>query len=258
MIDETARIHPSAKIAKNVEIGPFTVIGKDVEIGEGTWIGPHVVIQGPTKIGSHNKIFQFASIGGDPQDKKYQGEVTSLEIGDHNVIREYCTLNRGTVQGNTVTRMGSHNLLMANTHVAHDCTLGNHIVIANNTAMAGHVTVKDYVILGGFTAIHQFCTVGEYCFTGGGSLVSKDIIPYVMVIPGERRAIPVGINSEGLKRHGFTPEEITQIQRAYKIIYRKGLSLKDAIEQLQEMVKDAPKVKLMLDFIQQPGRGIVG
>lgn len=258
MIDTQARIHPNAKIAPDVHIGPWTIIGDNVEIGSGTWIGPHVVIEGPTKIGANNKIYQFASIGGDPQDKKYKGEETGLEIGDSNVIREYCSLNRGTIQGNKVTRIGNHNLLMANVHVAHDCVIENHAVIANNTAMAGHVTIKDHVTLAGFTAVHQFCTIGEYCFTGGGSLVSKDIPPYVMVVPGERRAIAVGVNSEGLKRHGFTPEEITQIQRAYKIIYRKGLPLKEAIAQLQEMVAEAPRVQLMLDFIQQPGRGIVG
>lgn len=258
MIDTQARIHPSAKIAADVEIGPWTTIGEDVEIGSGTWVGPHVVIEGPTKIGKNNKIYQFASVGGAPQDKKYQGEATSLEIGDNNVIREYCTLNRGTIQGNKVTKIGNDNLLMANVHVAHDCILGNHIVIANNSAMGGHVTIKDRSILSGFVAIHQFCTIGEYSFISGGSLVTKDILPYVLVAPGERRATVVGVNSEGLKRNGFTSDEITQVQRAYKIIYRKGLPLKEAIEQLQEMVKDAPRVQLMLDFIQQPGRGIVG
>ncbi|MFA6038013.1 MAG: acyl-ACP--UDP-N-acetylglucosamine O-acyltransferase [Legionellales bacterium] len=258
MIDSQARIHPNAKIAPDAHIGPWTIIGEHVEIGSGTWIGSHVVIEGPTKIGANNKIFQFASIGGEPQDKKYQGEQTSLEIGDHNVIREYCTLNRGTVQGGKVTQIGNHNLLMANVHVAHDCKLGDHIVIANNSAMGGHVTVNDRAILSGFVAIHQFCTIGEFSFISGGSLVTKDILPYVLVAPGERRATVIGVNSEGLKRHGFTSEEITQVQRAYKIIYRKGLPLKEAVAQLQEMVKEAPRVQLMLDFIQQPGRGIVG
>lgn len=257
MVNEHALIHPSAKIAPDVEIGPWTRIGADVEIGAGTWIGSHVVIEGPTKIGAHNQIHPFASIGGAPQDKKYKGEVTWLEMGDHNVIREYCSLNRGTVQGNNVTRIGNNNLLMANVHVAHDCIIGNHIVIANNSAMGGHVTIKDWAILSGFTAIHQFCTIGEYSFTSGGSLVVKDIPPYLLVSPDKRRAIAVGINSEGLKRNGFTPEEIMQIQRAFKVVYRKGLSLKDAIAQLQEMVTEAPRVQLMLDFIQQPGRGIV-
>jgi UDP-N-acetylglucosamine acyltransferase len=257
MIDTQAQIHPSAKIAADVQIGAWTSIGADVEIGPGTWIGSHVVIEGPTKIGAHNKIYPFASIGGAPQDKRYQGEVTWLEIGDHNVIREYCSLNRGTVQGNNATRIGHYNLLMANVHVAHDCTIGDHVVIANNSAMAGHVTIRDRAILSGFTAIHQFCTIGEYSFISGGSLVVKDIPPYLLVVPGERRATAVGINSEGLKRNGFSSEEITQVQRAYKVIYRKGLPLKEAIVQLQEMVKDAPRVQLLLDFIQQPGRGIV-
>lgn len=257
MINTQALIHPSAKIADDVQIGPWSSIGADVEIGPGTWIGSHVVIEGPTKIGANNKIHPFASVGGASQDKHYKGEHTWLEIGDHNVIREYCSLNRGTVQGNKVTRIGNHNLLMANVHVAHDCTLGDHIVIANNSAMAGHVTIKDRAILSGFTAIHQFCTVGEYSFISGGSLVVKDIPPYLLIVPDSRRASAAGINSEGLKRNGFTPEEITQIQRAYKIIYRKGLSLKDAITQLQDMVAEAPRVQLLLDFIQQPGRGIV-
>ncbi len=258
MIDERAIIHPSAKIASDVEIGPWTTIGENVEIGSGTWVGSHVVIGGPTKIGAHNKIYPFASVGLAPQDKRYQGEVTWLEIGDHNVIREYCSLNRGTVQGNNATRIGNHNLLMANVHVAHDCTVGDHVVIANNSAMAGHVTIKDRAILSGFTAVHQFCTIGEYSFTSGGSLVVKDIPPYLLVAPDKRRTMAIGINSEGLKRNGFTPEQIIQIQRAFKVIYRKGLALKDAITQLEAMAKETPEIQLMVDFLQQPGRGIVG
>lgn len=258
MIDERALIHPSAKIAPDAQIGPWTSIGADVEIGANTWVGSHVVIEGPTKIGANNKIYSFASIGGAPQDKRYQGEVTWLEIGDNNVIREYCSLNRGTVQGNNATRIGNSNLLMANVHVAHDCTIGDHVVIANNSAMAGHVTIKDRAILSGFTAVHQFCTIGEYSFISGGSLVVKDVPPFLLIVPDNRRSTAAGINSEGMKRNGFSAEDIQQVQRAFKLIYRKGLPFKEALAQLEIMSKDTPALQLMLDFLQQPGRGIVG
>jgi len=257
VIDERAVIHPSAKIASDVQIGPWTLIGPDVEIDSGCWIGPHVVINGPTRIGKNNKIYQFASVGEAPQDKRYQNEETRLEIGDHNTIREYCTLNRGTVQGASVTRIGSYNLLMANVHIAHDCVIGDRIVFANNTALAGHVIVKSYAILSGFTAIHQYCQIGEYSFISGGSLVTKDVPPYFLVTAGERRASATGINSEGLRRNGFSAEAITALQRAFRILYRKGLPLKEAMSQLQEMTATYPEVQLLVDFLFQSKRGII-
>ena len=200
MIDTRALIHPKAELASDVEVGPYTVIGPDVMIGEGSWIGPHVVINGPTRIGRHNKIFQFASVGEIPQDKKYGGEPTLLEIGDRNVIREFCTLNRGTAQGGGVTRIGSDNWIMAYVHIAHDCQIGNHTIFANNASLAGHVVIEDHVILGGFTQVHQFCALGAHCFTAFGSGIAKDVPPYVMV--AGHPAEPHGLNVEGLRRRG--------------------------------------------------------
>lgn len=255
MIDSHAVIHPKAELASDVEVGPYTVIGSDVVIGEGSWIGPHVVINGPTRIGRQNKIFQFASVGEIPQDKKFGGEPTLLEIGDRNVIREFCTLNRGTVQGGGVTRIGNDNLIMSYVHIAHDCQVGNHVIFANNASLAGHVVIEDYVILGGFSQVHQFCSLGAHCFTAFGSGIAKDVLPYVMV--SGHPAAPHGLNLEGLRRRGFTAETIAHLRRAYKILYRSKLTLKEAIEQLMEMVGECPEVGLMVDFLEKSTRGIV-
>jgi UDP-N-acetylglucosamine acyltransferase len=254
-------IHPSAiiddlaGIAEGVSVGPFCVIGPDVEIGAGTVIGPHVVIRGPTRIGRENRIFQFASIGEDPQDKKYQGEITRLEIGDRNVIREYSTVHRGTIQDKSVTRLGDDNLLMAYTHVAHDCVIGNGVIMANGASLAGHVTVDDCAILGGFSLVHQFCRIGRYSFSGMGSVISRDIPPYVMV--GGSPTRPRGINSVGMERRGFDAESILQIKRAFKLIYKSRLKLEEAIESLTAMAEQSSEVIPLLEFLKQSGRSIL-
>lgn len=255
MIDKQAIIDPSARIAENVTIGPWTMIGANVEIGEGSWIGPHAVIKGRTRIGKHNKIYQFASIGEDPQDKKYAGEDTLLEIGDHNVIRECCTINRGTVQAGGVTRIGDDNLFMACVHIAHDCIIGNHVIFANHASLAGHVIVQDYAIFSGFSGVHQFCTIGAHSFLGGGTLVGKDVLPYIIAHGHEAKAF--GLNTEGLKRRGFSNEVINNLRRAYKIIFRMNLTVGQAIEQLNEVLPECPEIGLMIEMLQQSSRGIL-
>jgi UDP-N-acetylglucosamine acyltransferase len=254
VIHETAIIDPTARIGKNVEIGPYSVIGANVEIGDDNWIGPHVVIQGPAKIGNGNKFFQFSSIGADPQDKKYRGEHTWLEIGDRNVIREFCTFNRGTAQAFT-TKIGSDNLFMAYVHIAHDCVVGNHTIFANNASLAGHVTVEDYVIMSAFSGVFQFCRVGSHSFAAMSSMVEKDVPPFVKV--AGYCAKPYGLNTVGMKRRGFSAETMLNLRRAYKIIYRKGLTVKDALAQLTQMLADCPEIQLFIDFIQHSERGIV-
>lgn len=255
MIHSSAIIDPSARLADDVEVGPWTVIGPQVEIGSGTKINSHVVIKGPAKIGSGNHIFQFASIGEDCQDKKYNGEPTELLIGNNNVFREGCTVHRGTVQDNSVTIIGSDNLFMANVHVAHDCVVGNDNILANNCAIAGHVKMGDNIILGGFTAVHQFCVIGSHSMCGAGTVVLKDIPAFVM--SNGNSAQPHGINAEGLRRRGFSVEAIQQIKRAYKIIYRQGLKLDQAIEQLDLMVSETPEIQLLTDSLKASTRGII-
>lgn len=256
MIDDLAFIHPSASIAENVTIGPWAYIGENVSIGEGTAIGPHVVIKGPTTIGKNNKIFQFASLGECPQDKKYDNEPTELIIGDDNVIREYCNFNRGTVHGGGVTKIGSRNLFMANVHLAHDCIIGNNIIMANNTSIAGHVTIKDFAILSGYIGIHQFCLIGEYCFLSHGMLITQDVPPYMMVA-GARRKKVSGINLEGLKRHQFSKEAIRAIKETYKILYMRNLSLDEATQQLTELAKQHPEIERVVSFIAESNRGLL-
>lgn len=253
MIDARAIIDPSARIAEDVTIGPWSVVGADVEINSGTKISSHVIIKGPTKIGHNNQIFQFASVGEDSQDKKYHGEKTFLEIGNNNIIREYCSIHRGTVQGGSVTKIGNNNLFMAYSHVAHDCIIGNNIIFANYAAAAGHVTVDDYAILSGYAGVHQFCRLGAHSFLGVGTLVRKDVLPYVLV-DGQNAAV-CGLNTEGLKRRGFSADAITVLKRAYKIIFRDGLTVAQAIEQLQEL--NIPEINPMIVMLQQSKRGIV-
>ena len=255
MIHSTAIIDKSAKIDEDVAIGPYSIVGASVKIGSGTIIGPHVVVNGPTTIGKNNHIFQFASIGEAPQDKKYAGEPTRLEIGDHNVIREYCTISRGTVQDQGVTRLGNHNWIMAYVHIAHDCQIGNHIIFANSATLAGHVTIEDYVILGGFTLVHQFCRIGAHCFTGMNSVVSQDVPPFLMI--AGHMAKPYGINVEGLKRREFSSDALSGLKKAYKIIYRSGNSLEKAIAELGELGKQYNDVNYFVDFIKNSNRGIL-
>ena len=255
MIHPTAIIDESAIVANGVSIGPYSVVGSDVEIGEGTWIGPHVVINGPTRIGRDNRVFPFNSIGDIPQDKKYKGEVSSLEIGDRNTIREYCTFNRGTEHGGGVTRVGNDNWIMAYVHIAHDCQVGSGIIMANNATLAGHVTIGDHAILGGFTLVHQFCAVGAHSFSAMGTAIGKDVPPYVLV--AGQPASPRGLNSEGLKRHGFGGEKLELLRKAYKTVYRSGLKAEEAIERLNGLGAESAEVQAMATFIKSSTRGIV-
>jgi UDP-N-acetylglucosamine acyltransferase len=255
MIDSRAVISPQADIAAGVEIGPFTIIGPDVSIGAGTWVGSHAVINGPTRIGADNKIFQFASIGSAPQDKKYKGEPTRLEIGDRNVFRECVTVNRGTIHDQGVTQIGNDNLLMAYSHVAHDCRLGDQIVMANCATLGGHVEIGDWANLGGLSAVHQHTKVGAHCFIAHNAAVTRDVPPYVMAVG--RPAVPHSVNSEGLKRRGFTPEQILNIRRAYRLLYRSGLKLKAALEQLDEAAVTQAEIRPFVEFIRRSSRSIV-
>jgi len=255
VIHKQAVVDASAKIADDAQIGPFTVVGSEVSIGAGTWVGSHVVISGPTSIGRDNRLFPFAIVGAECQDKKYAGEPTRLEIGNGNVIREYCSLHRGTVQGGGVTRIGDNNWIMAYVHIAHDCVVGNDSIFANAASLAGHVVVEDNVILGGFTLVHQFCRVGAHSFTGMGSVLNRDVPPYIMV--GGPMSAPRGINSEGLKRRGFSSDRIRIIKQAYRIIYKKGLKLDEARQELSDMATDHPDIQLMVDFLSKSQRSIL-
>ncbi len=254
MIDSRAIIHPSAQLDCDVEVGPFTVIGPDVEIGAGTKIHSHAVIKGPTRIGKNNTIFQFASVGEDCQDKKYAGEPTRLEIGDNNVIREGCTIHRGTVQDQSLTKIGSNNLLMAYVHVAHDCVVGDNCIFANNTAIAGHVTVGDGVILGGLTTVHQFCQIGAYSMSAAHSAIFKDVPAFIMVSGNPAEAH--GMNFEGMRRRGWSDEVIRSLRQAYKVIYRQGLKTAQAVEVLQGMAAETSQVQLLVKSLQSSTRGI--
>jgi UDP-N-acetylglucosamine acyltransferase len=254
-IDPRASISPRARIAANVEIGAFAVIGDDVEIGPGCRIAPHVVIEGPTRIGARNRIYQFASIGAAPQDKKYKGEPTRLEIGDDNVIREFVTMNRGTTHDAGVTRVGNDNLFMAYAHVAHDCQVGSHCVLANVATLGGHVELDDWVIMGGLSAIHQFTKVGAHAFIANNAAVTRDVPPYVMAVG--QPAEPHSINSTGLSRRGFTPEQIRNIKNAYRVLYRSGLKLADAVRKLEEAAAGQPELRIFVDFIGRSTRSLV-
>lgn len=255
MIHPTAIISDSAKIADDVDIGPYAVINEDVVIGSGCKIDSHVVINGPTKIGSDNHIYQFASIGDDPQDKKYNNEPTRLTIGDRNTIREFCTISRGTSQDAGETIIGDDNWIMAYVHIAHDCTVGNKTIMANNTTLAGHVQVGDWVICGGFSGVHQFCKIGAHAFLGMYSGIHNDIPAYTLV--SGQPAKPKGINSEGLKRRDFSSDQIRNIKNAYRLVYRKGLKLAEAIEQIEAKVETQPELTLFLESLRSSERGIV-
>lgn len=255
MISEHAIIHPSAQLAEGVTVGPGTIIGEGVEIGEGSSIGPQAVILGPTKIGKRNKIFQFSSIGDEPQDITYKGEPTCLEIGDDNIIREFCMISRGTVKGGGLTRLGNHNFLMAYTHVGHDCMVGNHVVMVNYSALSGHVEVHDYANIGAYAAIHQFCRVGAYAFVARATYVTKDVLPYLMIAGHSTSAC--GINTVGLRRGGFSSAAIDCLRRAYKIIFRKGLTVQQAIAELEPFQSEYPEVLPLIDALNQSTRGIV-
>ena len=254
MIHSLAIVDPGAKLGKDVHIGAFSIIGAGVEIGSGTWIGPHVVINGPTRIGNENRIYQFSSLGEVPHHLGYKGEPTRLEIGDRNTIREYCTLNRGSAGGGGITRLGHDNFIMAYCHLAHDCQVGNRTIFANGTSLAGHVKVEDQVIFGGFTMIHQFCRVGAHAMTGISTVTFKDIPPYLLV--AGNTAVPHGLNVRGLKRRNFSEQSIEALRQAYKLVYKSGLRLSEATEQLAQVATN-PEVRHFLDFIKQSERGIV-
>lgn len=254
MIDSTAIIDKDAKLADDVSVGPYTIIGPQVEIAAGTKIEAHVMIKGPTKIGKDNHIFQFASVGEMPQDLKYGGEDTRLEIGDRNRIREFVTLNRGTVQGGGVTKIGNDNLLMAYVHLGHDCLIGDHVILANNATLAGHVIVHDHAILGGLTAVHQFSHIGSYSICAGGSMMAKDVAPFVLM--SGNFAKPYGLNIVGLKRHGFTADELLWLKRAYKEIYRKGQTNAQIIPILKEMMANCKWIQYFIDAIERSERGL--
>jgi UDP-N-acetylglucosamine acyltransferase len=254
-IHPSALIDPKAELADDVEVGPFSVIGPKVRIDSGTWVGPHVVLTGRTTIGKKNRIFQFASLGEEPQDKKYAGEDTELILGDNNYIRELCNFSRGTIQGGGKTIIGNNNWIMACVHIAHDCNLGDNIIMANNASLAGHVTVGNFAILSGYTLIHQFCIVGEHSFTSFASHVNQSIPPYVTVSGEKARA--KGVNTEGLKRRGYTPEQVQQVRRAYKVLYRSGLPLEEARLKLQEMAENSVEIQPLVDFLDKTEKSLI-
>jgi len=254
-IHPTAQVAPGVELGDGVEVGAYAVIGPDVQIGANTRVGPHAVVQGPATLGADNVIFQFASVGSAPQDKKYKGEPTRLEVGDRNVIRECVTLNRGTTKDQGVTRIGSDNLFMAYAHVAHDCQVGNQCVLANNATLGGHVQLGDWVIMGGLSAIHQFCKVGAHAFIANNAAVTRDVPPYVMAVGQPAGAHSV--NAEGLKRRGFTPEQIRNIRNAFRLLYRSGLKLADATAQLEALAREQPELKPIVEFLPTSTRSIV-
>jgi UDP-N-acetylglucosamine acyltransferase len=254
LIDPRAIIDPSAKLADDVVVGPWSIVGADVEIGEGTVLGPNVIIKGPTKIGKHNRVYQFSSLGEDTPDRKYKGEPTRLVIGDHNIIREGVTMHRGTIQDRDETTVGDHNLIMAYAHIGHDSVIGNHCILVNNTALAGHVHIGDWAILSGYTLVHQFCHIGAHSFAGMGTAIGKDVPAYVTVSgnPAEARSM----NFEGLRRRGFSAEAIQALRRAYKTVYRQGLTIEQALLELAEPSVQFPEVAVFRDSIESSKRGI--
>ena len=254
-IHPTAIVDVKARLADDVEVGPYSIIGHDTEIGPGTRIGPHVVIGPYTRIGARNRIFQFSSVGAEPQDKKFRDEPTRLEIGNDNTIREFCTLNRGTAQDGGVTRIGDSNWIMAYVHMAHDCQVGSHTIFANNAQLAGHVHVGDHAILGGFTVVHQFCRIGAHSMTAMGTILLQDLPPYVTA--SGNTAVPHGINSEGLRRRGFSAEAISAIKRAYKTLYKSGLSFEEARLNIASEADTRPELLALADFLAVPGRGVI-
>jgi UDP-N-acetylglucosamine acyltransferase len=254
-IDPRAVVSPRAELAEDVTVGPYAIVGDGVVIGAGTTVGPHAVIEGPTTLGRGNRIWQFASIGAAPQDKKYAGEPTRLEVGDRNVFRECTTINRGTVTGLGVTRIGDDNLFMAYSHVGHDCIVGNKCVMSNATALAGHVELDDWVIMSGYAGVHQFCKIGAHVFLANNAAVTRDVPPYLMVAGSP--AAPVTINSEGLKRRGFTPEQVANIKGGFRVLYRSGLKLAEATAELERLAADQPELRPYLDFMPRVTRSLI-
>lgn len=255
MIHPTAVVSPTARIAAGVTVGPYSIIGEHVELGEGTTVGAHVVVDGHTLVGRDNIIHPFCTLGGPPQDKKYRGEPTRLEIGDRNTVREYCTLNCGTIQDSGTTRLGNDNWIMAYVHIAHDCQVGNSTIFANNAQIAGHVRVGDHAVLGGFTVVHQFVAIGAHSITAMGTILLQDLPAYVTA--AGNKAAPHGINSEGLRRRGFSADAISALRTAYKTLYKSGLTLIEARKSLEEQARNFPEVQVLVDFLAQSRRGII-
>jgi UDP-N-acetylglucosamine acyltransferase len=255
MIHPSAIVHPGARLAPDVEIGAYAIVGENVQIGSGTRVGSHCVLSGHTRIGRDNRIFHHVVLGEVPQDKKYAGEPTRLEIGDRNLIREFCTFHTGTVQDNGETRLGNDNWIMAYVHLAHDCQVGNDIILANCAQLAGHVHVGDGAIIGGMTGVHQFCRIGAYAMTGAGSVVLADVPPYVMAMGNT--AQPHGINAEGLRRRGIGAETINAIKRGYKTLYKSGLTLEEAKRALREQAQTTPALKVLVEFLDTTKRSII-
>ena len=254
-IHPTAIVDPRARLAEDVGVGPYSVVGAEVEIGEGSSIGAHALVEGPTKIGRNNRIGSYAAVGGDPQDKKYHGERSTLVIGDGNTIREFVTINRGTDDGGGVTRIGDDNWVMAYVHVAHDCTIGNHTILANNATLAGHVEIGDHVVLGGFCGVHQFCKIGAHAFAAMFAAINRDVPPFVYA--AGQFAEPRGVNAEGLKRRGFSSERVAAIRRAYRTLYMSGKTLADARVQLEQQAQSSEDVRSLVDFIDRSERALV-
>jgi len=254
-IHQSAMVDPSAELGDGVIVGPFSIIEQDVVVGNHTWVGPHVIIRSHTTIGAENRIFQFCSIGEEPQYQGYGGEPTRLQIGDRNTIREYCTLNRGTAGGLGVTTIGNDNFIMAYVHIAHDCTLGNHVIFANGASLAGHVDVGDYAIMGGFSLVHQYCNVGAHCITGIGAVCFQDIPPYI--IAAGNTATPFGINVKGLRRRYYSEESIDLLKQAYRLLYRSNLDFKTAIARIEKLNGDNPQVAIFCEFLRRSERGII-
>jgi len=254
-IDPRAVISPRAELAADVTVGPYAIVGDDVVVGAGTRIGPHAVVEGPTTLGRDNRIWQFASIGAAPQDKKYDGEPTRLEVGDRNVFRECCTINRGTVTGHGVTRIGDDNLFMAYSHVGHDCIVGSRIVMSNATALAGHVELDDWVSMSGYAGVHQFCKVGAHAFLANNAAVTRDVPPFLMVAGSP--AAPVAINSEGLKRRGYSAEQIAAIKNGFRVLYRSGLKLAEASAELTRLAAEHPELQPYVDFLPRVTRSLI-
>jgi UDP-N-acetylglucosamine acyltransferase len=255
VIDKRAEVHASAMVADDVSIGPWTVIGEGVEIGSGTTIGSHVVIKGPTRIGKNNKIYSFASLGDDPQDITYNQQRTELVIGDNNIIREYCMISRGTAKGESITKIGDDNFFMGHTHIGHDCQVGSNVVMTNYSALSGHVVLNDYCIISAYSGVHQFCQVGEFSFIARGTHVTKDVLPFIMI--AGHTASACGLNTVGLKRRGFSSESVDNLRRAYRIIFRKGLTVQQSLDELEPLVNACPEVGQMKKALRESTRGIV-
>jgi len=248
-IDSRAVISPSAKLGKDVRVGPFAVVGDEVELGDGCVLEPHAVVQGPSTLGRNNRVHSFAIVGGDPQDLTYKGQHVRLEVGDHNEFREFCTVHRGTIKGGGATRIGSHNLIMAYAHIGHDCVIGDHVILTNGAQLAGHSVVEDYAGISAFCLFHQFVRIGSHCYIGAGTIITQDVPPFSLIV-GPRETRCYGINKIGLERHGFSPERIKPIEKAYRYLLRSKLNTSQAVEKMRGTLADSQDVQTLIRFIE--------